>query len=225
MKTWNYIVTFGFMIGVTFCILFLFVPEFYSKAQKQDVFVSLKPMQEFNLNYLPNGNSFDERYLKLSVVLDSNRTLKKRYYMPDEEHKKVEVFLQKLGILKGNNIKKIIPFSFSNDQLEKYGSVEVTYQNNNIEKIKVNNVFLKGKEISIFERGLYYLLTVVFSVIGLFGVWLVFGLAKLHVEHYKKTRETLKITNLVAVLNLKIKNRKYDKQLPIYHPIILVRPS
>lgn len=194
------------MIGFVYCILFLFVPEFYSKARKQDVFVLLKPLQAFNLAYLQNGNSFDERYLKLSVVLDSNRTLKKRYYMPDEEHKNIEVFLQKLGVLKGDNIKKIIPFSFSKDQLEKYGSVEVTYQNNKIEKIKVNNFFLKGKEISFFERGLYYLLMIVFSVIGLFGVWLVYGLAKLHVEHYKKTGETLEITDLITA---KIEGFKY----------------
>jgi hypothetical protein len=186
------------MIGFAYCILFLFVPEFYTKARKQDVFVLLKPLQEFNLTYLQNGNSFDERYLKLSVVLDSNRTLKKRYYMPDEEHKNIEVFLQKLGVLKGDNIQKIIPFSFSNNQLEKYGSVEVTYQNNSTEKFKVNNVFLKGKEISFLERGIYYLLTVTFSFIGLFGVRLIFGLAKLHVEHYKKTGQTLEITNVVA---------------------------
>lgn len=194
------------MIGLVLCILFLFVPEFYSKARKQDVFVPLKPLQEFNITYLPNGSSFDERYLKLSVIFDSATTYKRTFYLPDHEHEKIQIFLQQLGVLEEDNIRKIIPLSFRNDQLQKYSSVAVTYQNNSIEKIKVNNVFLKGKEISLLERGLYYLLTVVFSIIGLFGGWLVIAFAKLHIEHYQKTGETLDLPNSIA---LKIDGFKY----------------
>ncbi|SHE64298.1 hypothetical protein SAMN03080594_101851 [Arenibacter palladensis] len=194
------------MIGVTLGILFMLVPEFYSKAQKQDVFVSLNPLLEFNLTYLPNGNSFDKRYLKLLVRFDSATTYIKNFYIPDQEHKKIEVFLFQLGVLKEDNIRKIIPLSFSNDQLEKYSTVEVTYQNKSIEKIKINDLFLKGKKISIIERALYFLLTLVFSVIGLFGIWLVVGSVKLHIEHYQKTGETLEITNLIAA---KLEGFKY----------------
>ena len=194
------------MIGVTLGILFMFVPEFYSKAQEEDVFVPLKPLQEFNLIYLPNGNSFDKRYLKLFVRFDSATTYKKTFYMPDQEHKKIEVFLHQLGVLKEDNIRKLIPLSFSNDQLEKYSTVEVTYHNKSMEKIKINSFFLKGKEITLIERLMYYTLTVVFSVIGLFGVLLVVGSAKLHIEHYQKTGETLEITNLIAA---KIEGFKY----------------
>lgn len=194
------------MIGVTLGILFMLVPEFYSKAQKQDVFVSLNPLLEFNLTYLPNGNSFDKRYLKLLVRFDSATTYIKNFYIPDQEHKKIEVFLFQLGVLKEDNIRKIIPLSFSNDQLEKYSTVEVTYQNKSIEKIKINDLFLKGKKISIIERALYFLLTLVFSVIGLLGIWLVVGSVKLHIEHYQKTGETNEITNLIAA---KLEGFKY----------------
>ncbi|MDV7138964.1 hypothetical protein R3X28_08755 [Maribacter sp. TH_r10] len=194
------------MIGFVYCILFLFVPEFYTKARKQDVFVLLKPLQDFNLTYLQNGNSFDERYLKLSVMFDSTTIYKKRYYMPDGEHEKIQVFLQQLGILKEDNIRKIIPLFFNNEQLKKYNKIEVSYKNKGIEKIKINDLFLKGKKITLIERLIYYTLTAIFSVIGLFGVWLVFGLAKLHVEHYKKTGETIEITNLVVA---KIEGFKY----------------
>ena len=194
------------MIGFVYCILFLFVPEFYTKARKQDVFVLLKPLQDFNLTYLQNGNSFDERYLKLSVMFDSTTIYKKRYYMPDGEHEKIQVFLQQLGILKEDNIRKIIPLFFNNEQLKKYNKIEVSYKNKGIEKIKINDLFLKGKKTTLIERLIYYTLTAIFSVIGLFGVWLVFGLAKLHVEHYKKTGETIEITNLVVA---KIEGFKY----------------
>ena len=95
------------MIGVTLGILFLLVPEFYCKAQKQDVFIPLKPLQEFSITYLT--------------------TYKKTFYIPDQEHEKIEIFLYQLGILKEDNIRKIIPLSFGNDQLEKYSTVEFTY--------------------------------------------------------------------------------------------------
>lgn len=206
MKTLNYIVSFGFMISVTLGILFLLVPEFYSKAQKQDVFIPLKPLQEFSITYLPNGNSFDKRYLKLLIRFDSTTTYKKTFYIPDQEHEKIEVFLYQLGVLKEDNIRKIIPLSFGNDQLEKYSTVEVTYQNKSIEKIKINDHFLKGKKISLVERALYFLLTLVFSVIGLLGIWLVVGTAKLHIEHYQKTGDTLEITDSIAA---KIEGFKY----------------
>ncbi|CAM4125980.1 hypothetical protein [Zobellia nedashkovskayae] len=194
------------MIGVTFCILFLFVPEFYSKAQKQDVFVSLKPLQEFSLTYLPNGKSFDKRYLKLFVKFDSVTTYKKTFYMPDKEHEKIEIFLNQLGVLKENNIRSLIPLSFNKDQLKKYSTVEVAYLNKSIEKIKINRFFLKGKKITSIERLMYYTLTVVFSVIGLLSAWFVVGSAKLHIEHYQKTGETLEINNLIAA---KIEGFKY----------------
>ncbi|WP_317663990.1 hypothetical protein [Maribacter sp. TH_r10] len=126
--------------------------------------------------------------------------------MPDGEHEKIQVFLQQLGILKEDNIRKIIPLFFNNEQLKKYNKIEVSYKNKGIEKIKINDLFLKGKKITLIERLIYYTLTAIFSVIGLFGVWLVFGLAKLHVEHYKKTGETIEITNLVVA---KIEGFKY----------------
>lgn len=194
------------MIGVTFCMLFLFVPEFYNKAQKQDVFVSLKPMQEFNLTYLQNGNSFDEKYLKMFIRFDSATTYIKTFYIPDQEHEKIEVFLNQLDVLKEDNIRKQIPLSFSTEQLKKYSTVEVTYQNKSIEKIKINDHFLKGKKITLIERALYFLLTLVFSIVGLFGIWLIVGTTKLHIEHYQKTGETLEVTNLIAA---KIEGFKY----------------
>lgn len=194
------------MIGLTFCILFLLVPEFYGKAGKKDVFVQLKPLQEFNLNYLPNGDSVDKRYLKLFVRFDSLKTYKKTFYMPDKEHEKIEMFLQQLGILKEDNIRKIIPLSLSMDQLKKYGNVEVAFDNESIEKIKINNIFLKGKSRTLIERLIYYSLASVFSIIGLLGVWLIIGLAKLHIEHYQRTGETLELTNSIEA---KIEGFKY----------------
>ena len=194
------------MIGVTLCILFLFVPEFYGNAKKQDVFVELQPLEEFNLTYLPNGNSVDKRYLKLFVRFDSLSTYKKTFYMPDKEHEQLELFLKQLGVLKEGNIRKIIPVSLSKDQLKKYGAVEVAYHNQSIEKIKINSIFLKGEAITLVERLIYYTITVVFSIIGLSGAWLIIGIVKLHIEHYQKTGETLELTNSIEA---KIEGFKY----------------
>jgi len=194
------------MIGLALGIIFLIVPEFYDKAQKQDLFVQIKPLEEFELSYLPNGNSFDKRYLRLFVRFDSLTNYNKTFYIPDKEHEKIEIFMQQLGILKEDGIKNIVPISFSKDQLQKYGLVEVTYQNESIEKIKINSFYLKGKEITLIERVAYYALTVVFSIIGVICVWLVISYAKIHIQYYQKTGESLEITNVITA---KIEGFKY----------------
>ncbi len=194
------------IFGFTLCLVLVVkvAPLFYVKAKTfKNSIPKIKELKHFSISYPFES----DKYINLKLVANSKDTLEKRYYIPDAEHKKLVAFFKTKNNITNDNLKEILPLSFSKKQLDSFSNIQLTSNKKSIQILAINNIFLIGSKPNVFTKGLYYLLSVLFFITGITGL----GLLTFVVIIFSKTGQLPNLPNKLKGIKHILKGSKTKK--------------
>ncbi|MGP1992018.1 hypothetical protein D9V96_009040 [Zobellia laminariae] len=191
------------MFGLSTVLMLYGGPAFFKKIESdQTNIITVNELLELKLNHVFNG----EDYMQFSIIIKSNDTLIKNYYLPEKKYIAIEDFLTKNQHIKNKALLKYLPIVINKTELEDYQDIKYRLKKNSIEFLSINNQDIIGKKITNLKKTIYYLLGSIFSLTGLFGFLLS---SMVFFDCIKIYRKTGVFPNLPNSIDSKVEGLKY----------------
>jgi|GEM_PF-6547982 len=152
------------MFGLSVALTFAVGPAFYKKVMlDQNHLNRSSRVTHFSLDYV-----FDSKeYVQLKLITSTRDTLRKNYFIPEKEYKKVISFLFSNKFTISENIRETIPIELNTKQLKILENIRFKAHGNVIETLAIGDYYLVGSNPTITAKVLYYGLGTLFVILGL----------------------------------------------------------
>jgi len=180
MKLLEYILKFGFMIGLSLALIFAVAPAFYDKATSDSVEGVAVDLQTLNLSF----DSDSKKYLRVIVSTKHGIEYRKGIYVPEGGFDRLISSLDSFELLDKRKWAEQLPISVEAQSLGQVFTLK-TNKVGAIDSLAVDDNYIIGGP-SIFQIGLLYLLTVVFGLLGIAAFGLTFMAFRQTYLEYKR---------------------------------------
>ena len=181
MKLLEYILKFGFMIGLSLALIFAVSPAFYNKATNDSVEGNAIDLSRLSLHF----DSDSEKYLRIIINTKQGVEYRKGIYVPEGGYDKLISFLHGLELLDKKKWTGQLPISIEAQKLGQVFTLE-TNKAGAIDSLTTDGQYIIGGS-SIFQIGLLYLLSIVFGLLGILAFGLTFMAFRQTYVEYQKT--------------------------------------
>lgn len=208
MKITQYLLRYTFVLGVTLSMSFVLGPTLIKKALKPiEKELQTVKMQKIDVSYL---NENTDRYIKVKFTFN-NKTFKQIYFVPENEHIKLEAFLCRNELINStSNICKLnkstLPILLKSQQLSLLPKPKVSIgKNEKLEYLQFGEDIVIGKSSTLIGKVLLVILGILFS---LFGILLLFAASVYTFQNFRNYRQTGELSGPPNTIDEMIKGFK-----------------